>query len=120
MVTWVSRPCLGVDHGRDARATFPAWFAGPFDETGKTCFYAFMRTTVDLPDPLFKRVKVEAARRGMKLRDFIARSLEQALSGGFPEAKSRQVKLPLVKGDGKRKIDPTREELDASLWDSAG
>jgi hypothetical protein len=41
---------------------------------------------------------------------------EQALSGGFPEAKSRQVKLPLVKGDGKRKIDPTREELDASLW----
>ncbi|MBV8414591.1 MAG: hypothetical protein JO251_05205 [Verrucomicrobia bacterium] len=76
-----------------------------------------MRTTVDLPDPLFKRVKAEAALRGMKLRDFIARSLEQALSGGLPEAESRQVKLPLVKGDGKRKIDPTREELDASLWE---
>jgi hypothetical protein len=79
-----------------------------------------MRTTVDLPDPLFKRVKTEAALRGMKLRDFIARSLEQALSGGSRESRSRRVKLPLVKGDGKRRIDPTREELDASLWDSAG
>ena len=80
-----------------------------------------MRTTVDLPDPLFKRVKAEAALRGMKLRDFIARSLEQALSGGGSrETRSRRVKLPLVKGDRKRRIDPTREELDASLWDSAG
>ena len=79
-----------------------------------------MRTTVDLPDPLFKRVKAEAALRGMKLRDFIARSLEQALSGGSRESRSRRVKLPLVKGNGKRLIDPTREELDASLWDSAG
>jgi hypothetical protein len=79
-----------------------------------------MRTTVDLPDPLFKRVKAEAALRGMKLRDFIARSLEQALPGGSRESRNRRVKLPLVKGDGKRRIDPTREELDASLWDSAG
>jgi|BogFormECP12_OM2_1039638.scaffolds.fasta_scaffold04576_3 hypothetical protein len=79
-----------------------------------------MRTTVDLPDPLFKRVKAEAALRGMKLRDFIARSLEQALTSGSRETRSRRVKFPLVKGDGKRRIDPTREELDASLWDSAG
>jgi len=79
-----------------------------------------MRTTVDLPDPLFKRVKAEAALRGMKLRDFIAGALEQALPGGSQETRSRRVKLPLVKGNGKRLIDPTREELDASLWDSAG
>jgi hypothetical protein len=48
------------------------------------------------------------------------RSLEEALSFGSPETRSRSVKLPLVKGDGKRRIDPRREELDASLWDSAG
>jgi hypothetical protein len=92
----------------------------PFDATVQTCFYAFVRTTVDLPDPLFKRVKAEAALRGMKLRDFIARSLEQTISGASREARRRPVKLPLIKGDGKRRIDPTREELDASLWDSTG
>jgi hypothetical protein len=79
-----------------------------------------MRTTVDLPDPLFKRVKAEAALRGLKLRDFIRHSLEQALTGNSQKAKSRRVRLPLVQGDGERQIDPTREQLDASLWDSAG
>jgi hypothetical protein len=79
-----------------------------------------MRTTVDLPDPLFKRVKVDAALRGMKLRDYITRALEEALSGRVREMNSRRVKLPIIKGDGKRQIDPTRQELDASLWNSAG
>ena len=79
-----------------------------------------MRTTVDLPDSLFKQVKAEAALRGMKLRDFIRRSLEQALTGSSQKAKSRRVRLPLVQGDGMRQIDPTREQLDASFWDSAG
>jgi hypothetical protein len=29
----------------------------------------------------------------------------------------RRIVLPLIRGDGQRLIDPTREELDASLWD---
>lgn len=28
-----------------------------------------------------------------------------------------RVSLPLIRGDGTRLIDPTPEELDASLWD---
>jgi len=28
----------------------------------------------------------------------------------------QRVELPLIRGDGKRLIDPTPEELDASLW----
>jgi hypothetical protein len=33
------------------------------------------------------------------------------------EKSSRQrVELPLIRGDGKRLINPTPEELDASLW----
>jgi len=28
----------------------------------------------------------------------------------------QRVTLPLIRGDGKRIIDPTPEELDASLW----
>ena len=29
---------------------------------------------------------------------------------------STRVELPLIRGDGKRIINPTSEELDASLW----
>lgn len=28
----------------------------------------------------------------------------------------RRVEVPLIRGDGKRMINPTREELDASTW----
>jgi len=33
-----------------------------------------------------------------------------------PRPVRQRVTLPLIRGDGKRIIDPTPEELDASLW----
>ncbi len=39
-----------------------------------------MRTTIDLPDPLFREVKSTAAARGLKLKEFIAEALRAALS----------------------------------------
>jgi len=32
--------------------------------------YAFVRTTIELPDPLFRDVKATAARQGMRLKDY--------------------------------------------------
>ena len=32
-------------------------------------------------------------------------------------APRQRVQLPLIKGDGERAINPSAEELDASLWD---
>ncbi|MHB8523658.1 MAG: hypothetical protein ACYDH9_23285 [Limisphaerales bacterium] len=75
-----------------------------------------MRTTVDLPNPLFKRVKSAAALRGLRLRQFVADALEQALEAGRPAPRRHRVKLPLIRGAGKRIINPSRQELDASLW----
>ena len=77
-----------------------------------------MRTTVDLPDPLFKQVKAEAALRGMKLREFIRRSLERTVAEYSQRPRGFRIKLPLVHGDGKTVVNPTREQLDASLWES--
>jgi metal-responsive CopG/Arc/MetJ family transcriptional regulator len=38
-----------------------------------------MRTTIDLPDELFREVKATAASRGLKLKEFIAAALEENL-----------------------------------------
>jgi hypothetical protein len=35
---------------------------------------------------------------------------------GVPARERQRVELPLIRGDGKRIINPTPEELDASLW----
>ncbi len=40
-----------------------------------------MRTTVDLPDDLFRRAKAEAALRGRKLKDLIEEGLRAVIEG---------------------------------------
>lgn len=38
-----------------------------------------MKTTIELPDALFRRAKTEAARRGISLRELFTAGLQQAL-----------------------------------------
>ena len=76
-----------------------------------------MRTTVDLPDALFKRVKSEAALRGMRLREFIAQALEQSLVEHRDDLKSKRVRLPLIRSGGGHSIDLTREQVDGGIWE---
>jgi hypothetical protein len=38
-----------------------------------------MRTTIDLPDELYRALKVRAARNGVTLRDLVRRLVEQGL-----------------------------------------
>jgi hypothetical protein len=76
-----------------------------------------MRTTVDLPDALFRRAKAEAALRGMRLREFIAQSLEESLRGHGANVKSHRTRLPFIRTKGKHAINPTREQIDAGIWD---
>ena len=38
-----------------------------------------MKTTLELPDPLFRRVKATAAERGQSLKDFVAEALTEKL-----------------------------------------
>ena len=76
-----------------------------------------MRTTIDLPDELFRHVKAAAASQGIKLREFVATALERALQKGSNSRPGKRVKLPLVKGSGTSRINPSHEQLDGSLWD---
>ncbi|BCX89245.1 hypothetical protein MIN45_P1617 [Methylomarinovum tepidoasis] len=57
-----------------------------------------MKTTVELPDELYRRAKVEAALRGRKLKDLIAEGLRRVLEQPAPEAEGG-------------------EETEGSAWD---
>lgn len=39
-----------------------------------------MRTTLDLPDPLFRELKAQSALRGVKLKDFVAELIQSGLA----------------------------------------
>lgn len=45
-----------------------------------------MKTTVELPDALFRRAKILAARRGTTLRELIVDGLQRVTDGTLPAA----------------------------------
>lgn len=65
-----------------------------------------MRTTVDIPDPVYRRLKSRAASEGTSAKELILRGVETVLK--VPRRKrGRRVKLPLVpsKAPGTLQLD---------------
>jgi plasmid stability protein len=65
-----------------------------------------MRTTVDIPDPLYRQLKVRAAGEGRSVRELILRSVSEELRGRR-SAPRRRVKLPIIasKRPGSLELD---------------
>jgi hypothetical protein len=45
-----------------------------------------MKTTLELPEPLFRKAKATAAERGQSLKDFVADALREKLAAGRADA----------------------------------
>ena len=83
-----------------------------------------MRTTIDIPDNIFRRVKAAAALEGKSLKVFLTQALERELAlRAAATPPRRRVSLPLVPSDrpGSVCLDSTDiakalegEDLDAS------
>jgi hypothetical protein len=41
-----------------------------------------MKTTLEIPDPLFRRAKSAAAQRGVPFREFVSEAIRDKLNGG--------------------------------------
>ena len=55
-----------------------------------------MRTTLDLPDELLKRAKIEAVERGTSLRDLVGAALERELNCPPEPMRKRALKQVLL------------------------
>ena len=80
-------------------------------------FYAnlyFMRTTVDVPDPIFRKIKATAALRGVSLKEFLLSAVEHEMARK-PSARDYTVQVPLIpsKRPGKRTL--TNAEIEDLL-----
>lgn len=60
------------------------------------CLTVFMRTTVDIPDNLFKRIKVTASLNGITLKQFITKAIEHEVEAQSLAFEHKKVSLPLV------------------------
>jgi Arc/MetJ family transcription regulator len=77
-----------------------------------------MRTTIDLPDELFRQVKAKAALDGLRLKDLITRFVEQGLrQAALPStAPRRRSELPVARvATGRTLPDLTSAEIHRIL-----
>lgn len=65
-----------------------------------------MRTTVDIPDPIYTRLRSRAVSEGSTAKELILRGVEQVLKDKKRKSR-RRVKLPIVrsKRPGELQID---------------
>ena len=76
-----------------------------------------MRTTIDIPDPLFRRTKAAAALRGTTMKTLIVEALEGHLNGAneHPKKKGRAGSPPYLHLRSGRKLDLTNFDFDDLL-----
>jgi hypothetical protein len=58
-----------------------------------------VKTTIEIPDPVFRRAKARAAERGQKLREFVTEALQEKLSAR--NARSVPDAPPWMRGFGQ-------------------
>ncbi|MGH9434507.1 MAG: hypothetical protein ACRD06_00750 [Terriglobia bacterium] len=59
-----------------------------------------MRTTVDIPDPVYRRLKAEAALQGCSVKALVLRGVKAELGGRKGTHKPKAIALPII--DSKR------------------
>ena len=73
-----------------------------------------MRTTVDIPDPVFRKMKATAALRGVSLKEFLLSAVEHEMEKKQGK-KEYRVKLPLIKSRHPGTLDLTNAEIEDLL-----
>jgi hypothetical protein len=73
-----------------------------------------MRTTVDLPDPLFRELKAVAARRGISLKTVIQAAVEEEIRK--PEGRAgKRLKFPLLPSKEPGSLALTNADIEDLL-----
>ena len=74
-----------------------------------------MRTTIDIPDQLYKHLKAKAALQGRTVKEIVLRGVEKEMQD-TPPVKRGRVKLPIIHGKEKRKLDLTNAQIEEILF----
>ena len=73
-----------------------------------------VKTTVEIPDPLFRRVKSKAAERGQSLKEFMTEALQEKLARTAGEAQASEP--PWMQGFGKlRRLRKETERIQGRI-----
>lgn len=81
-----------------------------------------MKTTLEIPDFLFRRAKSMAAQRGIPLRQFVTEAVQEKLTKTGPAEKpwmKHLGKLKHLHGERRgieKRVEDAFEQIDPELW----
>lgn len=75
-----------------------------------------MRTTVDIPDPVYRRLKSAAAQRGCSVKELVLRGVRAELEGARPTRKARALKLPIIDSKQPGWLRLTNQQINEILF----
>ena len=70
-----------------------------------------MRTTVDIPDEIYRDLKIKAARVGNPVRQIVLSGIQRELAG-TEEKPVRKLQLPLIRSSRPGTLELTNEQID--------
>ncbi len=81
-----------------------------------------MKTTLDIPDLLFRRAKSVAAERGIPLRQLVTEAVQEKLKATSQERPwmKHLGKLKHLRKEGKqieKRVEQAFEKIDREVWD---
>jgi hypothetical protein len=74
-----------------------------------------VRTTVDLPDELFRELKAVAMRRGTSLKEVLRLAVERELGMAQAPAEPYRVRFPVLNSKEPGKLDLTNAKIEDLL-----
>ena len=74
-----------------------------------------MRTTVDLPEALFRKTKATAALRGSTMKELIAHAIEKEVGSPTVTKKGKRITLPLIHMPKGKKLNLDGFDFDDLL-----
>ena len=78
------------------------------------CYYAFMRTTVDIPDEIYRDLKIMAVKENQPVRQIILRSIQREL-GAKQGKRIRKLRLPLIPSSRPGTLNLTNQQIEDIL-----
>jgi hypothetical protein len=75
-----------------------------------------MRTTIDIPDELYRRLEADAAQEGRSVGDLVLELIAARLQSNGRTREGKRVELPMIKAGRKGAFDFTREEIHEAMF----
>jgi len=75
-----------------------------------------MRTTVDIPDPVYRRLKAKAAQQGCSVKELVLRGLRAQLENRKRVGKGKRVALPIIGSRRAGWLQLTNSQINEILF----